>query len=40
MRNNEGKWQDSLNLETVFHEGSSPSTRSQYRRIFLSSLPD
>jgi hypothetical protein len=23
MRSNEGKWQDSLDLETVFHEGSS-----------------
>ena len=23
MRSNEGKWQDSLDLEPVFHEGSS-----------------
>ena len=23
MGSNEGKWQDSLDLETVFHEGSS-----------------
>jgi hypothetical protein len=23
MRNNEGKWQDSPDFETVFHEGSS-----------------